>query len=101
MAYLGCLNCQHMNLGETCKAFPKGIPLPILSGELEHTKVLPGQSAPVVFEKMTEKRRRQLQAELDAIPEDDDLMEGFKDGKSSSRKDGYAAIMRQRRIRIR
>jgi|GEM_PF-1146129 len=31
-----CMTCKHSNHNGTCKAYPKGIPLEILSGETNH-----------------------------------------------------------------
>lgn len=31
-----CMSCKHSNHNGTCKAFPDGIPLVILSGEVNH-----------------------------------------------------------------
>lgn len=38
----GCDNCKHYNGGLGCKAYPGGIPWPILSGAVAHDKPLPG-----------------------------------------------------------
>ena len=38
-----CNQCIYINDdGQTCKAFPKGIPGEILSGEIDHHKPYPG-----------------------------------------------------------
>lgn len=51
MSYQGCSNCKHFNWKKgNCKAFPKGIPLPIKSGEIEHTKRLSGQQGETVYQ---------------------------------------------------
>ena len=46
----GCLFCKHFKKDSSCKAFPKGIPLAILSGEVEHLKIDPKQEGSTVFE---------------------------------------------------
>lgn len=38
-----CTSCEHRNDdGITCKAFPKGIPTGVFTGDLDHTKAIPG-----------------------------------------------------------
>ncbi len=38
-----CNQCRHVSdNGMTCAAFPQGIPIPILSGKVQHTKPYPG-----------------------------------------------------------
>jgi hypothetical protein len=46
--YPGCLGCGHYRAAR-CIAFPKRIPLPILSGEMHHLVPLPGQVGDTVF----------------------------------------------------
>lgn len=49
-----CHYCKHFNRGYpglTCKAFPKGIPDEVLSGENDHSKKINGQKGDYVFEK--------------------------------------------------
>ena len=43
---MGCNVCRHFNeqMGFVCKAYPQGIPLPILSGEVSHTIPLKGDN---------------------------------------------------------
>lgn len=44
-AMRGCGDCANYNwgsLGSTCKAYPSGIPTPILNGELYHLVSVPG-----------------------------------------------------------
>lgn len=38
----GCLTCRHYLGGVLCTAYPKGIPLPILAGDIPHFESLPG-----------------------------------------------------------
>lgn len=42
--YVGCLNCRHLDWRRMrhCAAYPDGIPLPILAGEVAHDRPLPG-----------------------------------------------------------
>lgn len=48
--YKGCRGCRHY-LGELdCSAFPEGIPLRILSGDIQHTEILPKQKNTIVYE---------------------------------------------------
>ena len=38
-----CMKCKHRDSNPlTCKAFPKGIPVKILTGELDHHKAVAG-----------------------------------------------------------
>jgi hypothetical protein len=40
-----CLNCKHLNKDlYTCKAFPKGILIEIVSGELTHFREIEGDN---------------------------------------------------------
>lgn len=66
MDYTGCLGCEFQTLDLKCKAFPKGIPLPILSGEIEHNKPLPqlGQKNQTIFQEITEETKAKLLDEL-------------------------------------
>jgi hypothetical protein len=46
-----CNRCRHLNRAEmTCPAFPGMIPLPFLSGDLEHEVVHPDQTGDTVWE---------------------------------------------------
>jgi hypothetical protein len=45
----GCIGCAHYQRGR-CAAYPKAIPLPIISGEVDHTVPRPGQIGDTVFE---------------------------------------------------
>jgi hypothetical protein len=38
----GCGNCKHWQGGFHCRAYPNGIPWPIMSGEVSHMTPLPG-----------------------------------------------------------
>ena len=38
MKYKGCLFCDNYNGNMTCKAYPAGIPWPILSGDVKHNE---------------------------------------------------------------
>jgi hypothetical protein len=46
-----CPICKYHKFSLTCKAFPKGIPSKILTGEFDHTKKHPDQKNNIVFEK--------------------------------------------------
>jgi hypothetical protein len=46
--YPGCLGCGYYR-GGRCDAFPDRIPLAIISGELDHLTVRPGQVGTIVF----------------------------------------------------
>ena len=47
----GCLGCAHYHHAK-CAAYPMGIPLPILSGEVDHMIPRPGQVGDTIFEPM-------------------------------------------------
>jgi len=47
----GCLGCAHFRRGH-CAAYPKHIPLPILSGAVDHMVPRPGQVEGILFEPM-------------------------------------------------
>ena len=47
----GCLGCANYRYGR-CVAYPVRIPLPILSGEVDHMVPRPGQTGDTVFEPM-------------------------------------------------
>ena len=52
-----CMYCKHFNGKDfNCKAFPKGIPDIIVSGENVHTIPLDGQDNDIVFEKQIIKK---------------------------------------------
>lgn len=42
--FIGCLNCRHLDWRRMtrCAAYPDGIPLPILGGDVAHDRPLPG-----------------------------------------------------------
>lgn len=49
----GCSNCKHLESNQSnysCAAFPKGVPMPFLSGDLPHTEVIDGQVGLTVWE---------------------------------------------------
>jgi hypothetical protein len=46
----GCRLCEHLRPGFRCTAYPNGIPLPIVSGEIDHLVARPGQVGTTVFE---------------------------------------------------
>jgi len=49
-----CEKCKYYNgkWSVTCKAFPKGIPFPISSGQIDHRKKFPGQKNDIVYERV-------------------------------------------------
>jgi hypothetical protein len=47
----GCLGCAHYRYSR-CAAYPRGIPLPILSGEVDHMVKRPGQEGDTLFAPM-------------------------------------------------
>ncbi len=66
MAYLGCFNCEYHQNGDKCDAFPKGIPLPIISGEIQHTSPLKAQNNKVVYKEIDAEERKRRLAQLQA-----------------------------------
>jgi hypothetical protein len=48
--YRGCRGCRHYLCELDCSVFPEGIPLIILSGEIQHTEVLAKQKNTIVYE---------------------------------------------------
>ena len=48
-----CPRCKHYTKDLKCRAFPKGIPLEILQGLLDHTKKIKGDQG-IRFEAVTE-----------------------------------------------
>lgn len=56
--------CRHYRQDLKCKAFPRGIPKKILSGEFDHRKPYPKQGNDILFsprETSRKKRRQGLQ----------------------------------------
>jgi len=52
-AALGCWTCKHFDPARlACAAYPKGIPLPIASGQVDHTVERPDQAPGILFEKV-------------------------------------------------
>jgi len=52
MGKFECEKCKYYD-GKwtgTCKAFPKGIPIAIASGQVGHRKKFPGQENDIIFE---------------------------------------------------
>jgi hypothetical protein len=47
----GCLGCAHYRRGR-CAAYPKGIPIQIISGAVDHMVPRPGQVESILFEAM-------------------------------------------------
>ena len=59
-----CFMCRHYRQDLKCKAFPRGIPKKILSGEFDHRKPYPKQGNDILFsprETSRKKRRQGLQ----------------------------------------
>lgn len=49
-----CMDCKHLKDGTlTCPAFPKGIPMNVLSNKVDHDKVLDGQTGTDVYSEGT------------------------------------------------
>lgn len=53
-----CIYCRHLKdlYGSKCKAFPKQIPSPFLTGMEQHTKPTPRQKNKIVFEPREKKK---------------------------------------------
>ena len=51
-----CSRCKHLKPGGdyTCPAFPEGIPIDLLSADLQHREVIKGQAGDTVFESRLE-----------------------------------------------
>lgn len=47
--WLGCSACIYYKNNGTCDAFPVKIPIPFVSGEVPHTKVVSGQKGNFVY----------------------------------------------------
>lgn len=63
MQYTGCRGCNRFRINATCEAFPKGIPLAILSGDVEHTQIVKGQTGyatwvPLLLDTKRERERQ-------------------------------------------
>lgn len=74
--YVGCLNCRHLDWrGMTrCVAYPDGIPLPILSGDIEHDRPLPGDHG-IQFEPLTREELRVREGRLSFDVPDETMAE--------------------------
>lgn len=46
---VGCPDCTHFRWPGVCAAFPRGIPTPILNGDVDHMEPFPGDNG-IVFE---------------------------------------------------
>ena len=47
-----CIGCKNYQLLGKCKAFPKGIPNEILTGEKNHSKTSPKQKNNIIFDEI-------------------------------------------------
>lgn len=45
-----CAKCKHLEGGTSCPAYPKGIPIELLSGEHTHRTIIEDQQSNIVFE---------------------------------------------------
>lgn len=50
-----CIICKHYRLEQKCKAFPKKIPIEILTGKNDHSKPFPGDNG-ILFEPIKNKK---------------------------------------------
>lgn len=70
-SYRGCDVCRHLDPGglPRCAAYPGGIPLPILAGDIAHDRPLPGDQG-IRFElaNPAERRRRMERSVGDPEP---------------------------------
>ena len=59
--YKGCRFCRHLDRNyfltgrPSCSAFPDGIPMMILDGQIEHTQPFPEQNNQIAYEPIQEK----------------------------------------------
>ena len=58
MVEKSCATCKHLNRGTftSCAAYPGGIPLPILSGDISHDAPLPKDNG-IQFEPLPESEK--------------------------------------------
>jgi len=56
-----CMTCKHIITHRSCNAFPGGIPLQIISGEVIHDKKIKGDNG-IVYERIS---KPELQKKLD------------------------------------
>lgn len=65
MAISQCFLCAHYKKDLKCRAFPRGIPKRILSGDFDHKEKYPNQQGTIVFEPKNRpsraERRKHLQ----------------------------------------
>ncbi len=54
MLYFGCGFCKNLDKTDRCSAFPDGIPIEIISGEIHHTLPIEGQDNDVVYDPLPE-----------------------------------------------
>ena len=54
---IGCQSCKYLHeFRLTCKAFPRGIPLPIQAGEVDHQEPFEGDNG-IQYEPIAEPRK--------------------------------------------
>jgi hypothetical protein len=63
----GCLGCARFRRGK-CLAYPKGIPLPLISGEVDHLVQRPGQVGETLFEPMDVEHWRRTGERVPLVP---------------------------------
>jgi hypothetical protein len=68
---VSCYNCAHFRWSH-CIAYPDGIPLAIISGQVDHLVPRPGQVGDAVFEPMNleiwERERRRVPVQRQPAP---------------------------------